>query len=114
MKASSISLAFPEKKTLQEFSPAQINPTADKQIIHMHTVPAEVDDHYSLAVGIEGNIELTLDALAEQLAPKPGLVAIRQKIRAVLQEEREKGARDASFPLKPQRLVADIRTACIN
>ena len=96
---------------LQEFSPAQINPSADKQIIHIHTFPAEVDDHYTLAVGIEGNIALTLDALAQQLEPKSDLVAIGQKIRAVLQEEREKGARDASFPLKPQRLVADIRAA---
>ncbi len=74
---------------LQEFSPAQINPTGDKQIIHIHTIPAEVDDHYTLAVGIEGNIALTLDALAQQLTPKSGLLAIGQKIRAVLQEERE-------------------------
>src|SRR5256714_899513 len=96
---------------LQEFSPAQINPSADKQIIHIHTFPAEVDDHYTLAVGIEGNIALTLDELAQQLAPKPSLTATGQKIRAVLQEEREKGARDASFPVKPQRLVADIRAA---
>src|SRR5947199_9996885 len=36
---------------LQEFSPVQINPSADKQIIHIHTFPAEVDDHYTLAVG---------------------------------------------------------------
>src|SRR5438132_3922755 len=82
-----------------------------KQIIHIHTFPAEVDDHYTLAVGIEGNIALTLDELAQQLAPKSSLTAIGQKIRAVLQEEREKGARDASFPVKPQRLVADIRAA---
>ena len=96
---------------LQEFSPAQINPRADKQIIHIHTFPAEVDDHYTLAVGIEGNIALTLDALAKRLSPTPGLTATEQHIRAVLQQEREKGARDASFPVKPQRLVADIRAA---
>src|SRR5438270_905564 len=96
---------------LQEFSPAQINPTADKQIIHIHTIPAEVDDHYTLAVGIEGNINLTLDALAQQLSPKSSLKRIGQNIRAVLQQEREKGASDGSFPLKPQRLVADIRAA---
>src|SRR6266699_6128546 len=50
---------------LQEFSPAQINPSADKQIIHIHTFPAEVDDHYTLTVGIEGNIPLTLDELGQ-------------------------------------------------
>ncbi len=96
---------------LQEFSPAQINPMADKQIIHIHTFPAEVDTHYTLAVGIEGNIELTLDELAQKLSPTSGLTATGQHIRAVLQEEREKGAQDTSFPVKPQRLVSDIRAA---
>src|SRR6266700_3848614 len=72
---------------LQEFSPAQINPMADKQIIHIHMFPAEVDTHYTLAVGIEGNIALTLDELAQKLDPKSGLTATGQNIRAVLQEE---------------------------
>src|SRR5436853_4772040 len=96
---------------LQEFSPAQINPSADKQIIHIHTFPAEVDTHYTLAVGIEGNIALTLDELAQKLSPTSGLTATGQHIRAVLQEEREQGAQDISFPVKPQRLVSEIRTA---
>src|SRR5437763_2105660 len=65
---------------------------------------------YIFGIPGEENIHF-IDALAQQLAPKSGLSAIGQKIRAVLQEEREKGARDASFPVKPQRLVADIRTA---
>lgn len=96
---------------LQEFSPAQINPKADKQIIHIHTFPAEVDDHYTLAVGVEGNIALTLDELAQRLSPKAGLTSTGQHIRAVLQEEREQGAYDTSFPVKPQRIVWDIRAA---
>jgi acetolactate synthase I/II/III large subunit len=96
---------------LQEFSPAQINPLADKQIIHIHTFPAEVDDHYTLAVGVEGNIAVTLDELAQRLSPKAGLTATGQHIRAVLQEEREQGAYDTSFPVKPQRIVWDIRAA---
>src|SRR5437660_995387 len=87
---------------LQEFSPAQINPQANKQIIHIHTFPAEVDDHYTLAVGIEGNIALTLDALAQQLAPKSGLTAIGQKNGRVLQDERENGAREASLALNAE------------
>ena len=96
---------------LQEFSPTQINPQADKQIIHIHTFPAEVDAHYPVAVGIEGNIALTLDELAQKLSPTSGLTAAGQHIRAVLQEEREQGTQDASFPVKPQRLVSDIRVA---
>src|SRR5437763_4895601 len=54
---------------LQEFSPVQINPQADKQIIHIHTFPAEVDTNYTLAVGIDGDIALTLAARAQRLLP---------------------------------------------
>src|SRR5437016_6042821 len=96
---------------LQEFSPAQINPSADKQIIHIHTFPAEVDANYPVAVGIEGSIELMIDELAQKLSPTSGLTAAGQHIRAVLQEEREQGIHDRSFPVKPQRLVSDIRAA---
>src|SRR5439155_5464297 len=92
---------------LQEFSPAQINPMADKQIIHIHTFPAEVDTHYTLAVGIEGNTELTLDELAQKLSPTSGLTATGQHIRAVLQEEREKAVPTTSLTVKPQRRVAE-------
>jgi acetolactate synthase-1/2/3 large subunit len=84
---------------------------ADKQIIHIHTFPAEVDTHYTLAVGIVGNIALTLEELAQKLSPTSGLTATGQHIRAVLQEEREQGAQDTSFPVKPQRLVSDVRAA---
>ena len=33
------------------------------------------------------------------------------KIRRLLQEELEKGRNDSSYPVKPERLVADIRAA---
>jgi len=70
-----------------------------------------LDAHYPVAVGIEGNIALTLDELAQKLSPTSGLTAAGQHIRAVLQREREQGAQDTSFPVKPQRLVSDIRAA---
>jgi len=37
---------------LQEFDPVRINPRGDKQIIHIHRFPAEVDRHYNVAVGL--------------------------------------------------------------
>lgn len=97
---------------MQEYAPARINPDASKKIIHIHRYPAEVDAHYHVTVGIEGNISRSLDALGaavEKVAT--GTRAARSKIRALLRTEIEHGARDDSFPLKPQRLVADIRRA---
>jgi len=96
---------------LQEYGPDRINPKRDKQIIHIHRYPAEVDAHYHVAVGIEGSIAQSLDALGDALASKRRRPATGAKIRRLVAGELEQGANDASFPVKPQRLVVDIRKA---
>jgi acetolactate synthase-1/2/3 large subunit len=94
---------------LQEFDPVQINPNGEKQILHIHRYPAQVDAHYPVAVGLEGNIAQSLDALTQEVKARPGLTPTERKIRRLLHEELEKGKNDRSYPVKPQRLVADIR-----
>ncbi|MBA2678642.1 MAG: acetolactate synthase large subunit [Ktedonobacteraceae bacterium] len=96
---------------LQEFSPAQINPKKDKNILHIHRYPASVDAHYAVTVGIEGNIAETLAELAREANATYEHHATSMKIRQLLHEEREKGKNDSSYPVKPQRLVADTRAA---
>ncbi len=96
---------------LQEFDPVRINPQGDKRIIHIHRFPAEVDMHYSVDVGIIGDISESLDALADALdghrfdsdreVPGSGLLA----------DEFARGQQDSRFPLAPQRVVADTRAA---
>ncbi len=96
---------------LQEIDPTQINPDADKKILHIQQYPAEVDSHYHLAVGIEGSIPMTLDELSKAVTPREGWTLTRHKIRTLLREELEEGAKDSAFPLKPSRIVSDIRAA---
>jgi acetolactate synthase I/II/III large subunit len=96
---------------LQEFDPVEINPNGEKQILHIHRYPAHVDAHYQVTVGLEGNISQTLDALTQEVQARPGLTPTDVKIRRLLQEELEKGRNDNSYPVKPQRLVADTRAA---
>jgi acetolactate synthase-1/2/3 large subunit len=96
---------------MQEFDPVKINPKGDKQIIHIHRYPAQVDAHYHLAVGIQGDISESLDALARETKLNPTMNLTGQKIRRLLQEELEMGRNDNSYPVKPQRIVADIRAA---
>jgi acetolactate synthase-1/2/3 large subunit len=95
---------------LQEFDPVRINPNGDKEIIHIHRFPAEVDMHYPVSVGIFGVVCESLDALTDALAghrfdtgaaPGSGLLA----------DEFARGQRDSRFPLSPQRVVADTRAA---
>jgi acetolactate synthase-1/2/3 large subunit len=96
---------------LQEFDPVRINPGGDKRIIHLSRIPAEVDAHYGVEVGVQADIGRTLDALAAATTRRFELGASGEKIRRLLADELARGAADDSFPLKPQRLVADTRAA---
>jgi acetolactate synthase I/II/III large subunit len=96
---------------LQEFDPVRINPSGEKQIIHLSRVPAEVDVHYDVKVGIQADIGRTLDALAEATTRRFDIGTNDEKIRQLLADELAHGAADDSFPLKPQRVVADTRAA---
>lgn len=97
---------------IQEFDPAKINPNSDKRILHVHRFPAEVDAHYPVTVGVEGDPSQALDALAAALPE--GLTfdsGSSAKIRTLLDEELRYGRDNDAFPLVPQRVVHDVRTA---
>jgi acetolactate synthase I/II/III large subunit len=96
---------------LQEFDPVRINPNADKKIIHISSYAAEVDAHYPVAVGIESNLSMALDELAKGVRSKEEVKAENRKIVDLLRAELDEGARDDSFPVKPQRIVSDTRLA---
>jgi acetolactate synthase-1/2/3 large subunit len=96
---------------LQEFDPVRINPSGKTRIIHLSRVPAEVDRHYDVEVGVQADIGRTLDALAAATTTRFHLGASGKRIRRLLADELARGAADDSFPLKPQRIVADTRAA---
>lgn len=96
---------------LQEFDPVQINPGADKKIIHIHRFPAEVDAHYPVDVGIIGDISASLDALTDALSGHRFDCGTDVPGSGLLEEEFARGQQDSRFPLAPQRVVADTRAA---
>ena len=94
---------------LVEYSPARWNPLADKRIVHVHRTVAEVDENYTLEVGVQGGIGETLDAICESSVVQD----VRGEIfpvRDLVREELERGAADGAFPMAPARIVADIRS----
>jgi len=95
---------------LVEYAPSRWNPARDKRIVHVHRTVAEVDAHYTLAVGLQGSIAETLDQLAASTDIHPVSGAI-PPVKRLVHEELERGAADDSFPLAPARIVADIREA---
>lgn len=96
---------------LQEFDPVRINPQADKKIIHIHRFPAEVDAHYSVDVGIIGDISASLDALTDGLAGHSYSADPDVPGHGLLAEEFASGQQDSRYPLAPARVVADTREA---
>jgi acetolactate synthase-1/2/3 large subunit len=96
---------------LQEFDPIRINPQADKKIIHIHRFPAEVDAHYSVDVGIIGDISDSLDALTDALSGHSFSHAADAPGSGLLAEEFARGQQDSRYPLAPARVVADTRAA---
>ncbi|HWP35658.1 MAG TPA: acetolactate synthase large subunit [Thermodesulfobacteriota bacterium] len=94
---------------LVEISPHRWNPRRDRRILHVDAQPAEVDAAYIVAVGLVGDLARALDELAAHAAPKggAGFDAARRRAR----EEAEEEADDPAFPMKPARVVAELRRA---
>jgi len=103
---------------LQEFAPSRINPHKDKTIIHINTFLADVDANYVPEASLVADINLAIKALDKALSaalqannrlglPAPAVAQIKGLVAAELQ----KGRDSQSFPLLPQRIVADIRAA---
>ena len=95
-----------------EYPPERWNPERDKQIVHVDVLPAEVDEHYLLELGVLGNIAQTLEALSAEARPvqcsTDDQQALRQ-LRDTIVGELEAQAGDRSFPIKPQKIVWDLR-----
>jgi acetolactate synthase-1/2/3 large subunit len=93
---------------LAEYPPARWNPSRDKRIVHVDRLPAEVDGHYQLACGIEADITLTLNELADQVTPRDDGSFV-SSVRDMILGELADRADDRGFPLKPQKILHDVR-----
>ena len=90
-----------------EYHPDMWNPDNDKKIVHIDALPAEVDGHYVVAVGVLGDISSSLRALA--LKARPQKVMPFKVVRKAIIEDRAGFANDQGFPIKPQKIVWDLR-----
>ena len=76
---------------LQEFDPVRVNPGGDKRILHLSRVPAEVDAHYDVEVGVQADISRTLDTLAAATTRRFQPGEIGEKIRRLQAGELARG-----------------------
>jgi len=94
---------------LIEYSPKKWNPTGNTPVVHIGVNPAEVDSSYIPLVEVVGAIEDSLLEILQradrQGKPDPHGIALKEDIRA----DYEEYANDTGFPIKPQKLIYDLR-----
>ena len=92
---------------LVEYDPGHWNPNHDKRIIHVDGTPAEVDQNYIVEAGVIGDLKDSMARIGAQCErpPQPAMKPLRSKIVKELNAH----ANDVSFPVKPQKIICDIR-----
>ncbi len=92
-----------------EYGPGLWNPGNDKTIVHVDSTSVEVDSNYQPQVQLVGQIGETLTHLTGMVKPRPANYA--KNLRDMIVRDVEAKSRDESYPLKPQRILQDIRKA---
>ncbi|MBE9181657.1 acetolactate synthase large subunit [Oculatella sp. LEGE 06141] len=94
---------------LIEYSPKRWNPDGVIPIIHIGQTPAEIDSSYIPHAEVVGDISDSLYEILKRAdrtsKPDPYAVELRSEIVA----DYEEYANDEAFPIKPQKLVYDLR-----
>ncbi len=94
---------------LVEYHPYLWHPSRDRTIIHIDTTPAEVDAYYPVKVGVVGDIKHSLLRIGELATPHQGHRL--RSLREALIKEMKACSEDQGFPIKPQKVIWDLRTA---
>ncbi|NJM22865.1 MAG: acetolactate synthase large subunit [Richelia sp. SL_2_1] len=94
---------------LIEFSPKKWNPDGNIPIIHIARKLAEIDSSYIPQVEVVGDITDSLNEILKvanrQDKAQPYAIKLRENIRT----DYEYYAKDEEFPIKPQKLIYDLR-----
>ncbi len=102
---------------LVEFAPGFWNKGKDKTIIHIDYEPAEVDSDYRVAVEITSDVADALWQINELLNERhEGALPLfdikdREAYHNTIWDDLTAEAEDTSFPMKPQRILCDVRKA---
>jgi len=90
-----------------EYHPHLWHKDKDIKIIHINALPAEVDEHYIVEVGVIGDIGQALNGIAERADAKDEYLAAN--LRQIIVDEMAAHADDSGFPIKPQKILWDLR-----
>ncbi|WP_221568541.1 acetolactate synthase large subunit [Alkalihalobacillus sp. TS-13] len=92
-----------------EYSPSAWNPDGDKPIIHIDTQPAEVDTCYPVKTSVIGDLVENLNRLTEKVNAREQMDPFFEKLRTEIMDDLSEHDEDKSYPMKPQKIAADLR-----
>ena len=92
-----------------EYSPRFWNPDASKRIVHIHSSHPEVDSSYLPELILIGSIKETLKHLADVCDFTKQMSGYFSKLKTIIEAELESFKDDMAFPIKPQKILYDIR-----
>ncbi len=104
---------------LVEYSPSSWNKREGrkKKIIHIDYTPAEIDKDYLPNVEIISDLAGALYQLNKEILSRIEKIKLplfnikdRSKLRKEMLQDLEKNNSDNSFPMKPQRILSDVRS----
>ncbi|MGH7206338.1 MAG: acetolactate synthase large subunit [Nitrospiraceae bacterium] len=93
-----------------EYAPCFWNPNRNKHVVHVDMSPAEVDAHYTVEVGVLGDLTLALEQIGNGLAPFDQQWA-KQSREAIVAGLEAELAGPATWPMRPQHVIRDLRAA---
>ena len=104
---------------LVEYAPSFWNHDRSTRIIHIDFEPAEIDSHYPVVLDIQADIADALwqinEALNRRFDDEGRLplfdIGERRKLRDAIHDDLTMERGDASFPMKPQKILYDVRRA---
>ena len=92
-----------------EYSPRFWNPDASKRIVHIHSSHPEVDSSYLPELILIGSIKETLRQLAALCDFTKQMSGYFSNLKTIIEAELESFKDDMAFPIKPQKILYDIR-----
>ncbi len=94
---------------LIEYSPKKWNPEGSTPIIHIGMEPAEIDSSYIPSVEVVGDISDSLMDILKRADRQGKSTSVATGVRTQLVTEYENYAHDEGFPIKPQKIIYDLR-----
>ncbi|HLS10417.1 acetolactate synthase large subunit, partial [Lentibacillus sp.] len=93
---------------IAEYPPKNWN-RSNTPIIHVDTEEAETDANYPVALNILGDIPANLQQLGENISSPDRDISWVSNVRKQALDELEEFQEDTHFPVKPQKIIFDLR-----